>query len=454
MLDTPSSAPPLTQPAPLSWQEQVRYGLTWRRFWRWLRFAWSGLILLLVLALLAPNYPDLSNDWQRVLWLTGGRQFDFVAWEVDTLLTKGAADLAAGHLYLDESTRKQVVLDYMNLLVASRQLVQQIELVYIDPAVLNPDETTAVLQTENEAIRAQIAQWQPVAEAILEEQVAAVLYDEGFHLLGHVFPPVRAHMTPLPTMLVVSPRHEIRQAFALPLQAGMIAPEREEVETAVLTDLDHSGYVTNIGGLGIYPAMVMESSNLNWVIETIAHEWLHHYYVMFPLGLNYTTSNELRTMNESVASIVGKEIGQEVIRRYYPELAPPPPPDFGEDTAVSPPVQPPPDPTLPPPFDFRAEMHQTRVTVDRLLAEGQIEAAEMYMEARRRFFVEKGYNLRVLNQAYFAFHGAYADVGGARGTDPIGPLVTELRAQSGSLRSFVHKMAFITSVTALEEAVE
>lgn len=452
MIDDPVSTSPAPVDAPLSWGEQVRYGLTWARFWRWLRRAWSGLILLLVLILLAPTYPDLSDDWQKILWVTGGQQFDFVAWEVDTLITKGTADLAAGHLFLDETTRKQVVLDYMNLLVASRQVAQRIELVYVDPTVSNPEETTAVLQTEYEALRAQITQWQPLAEAILEEQVAAVLYDEGFHLVGHVFPPVRAHMTPLPTMLVVSPRDEIRQEFALSLQAGLIAPERETIENDILTDLNRSGYVTNIGGLGIYPAMVMESSNLNWVVETIAHEWVHHYLTLFPLGLNYMTSNELRTMNESVASLVGKEVGQEVIRRYYPELAPPPPPDLGEITVAPPPPEP--DPTLPPAFDFRAEMHETRTTVDRLLAEGEIEAAEMYMEARRRFFVENGYNLRVLNQAYFAFHGAYADVGGARGTDPIGPLVTQLRAQSDSLRSFVNRMAFITTVSALEEAVQ
>lgn len=440
---------------PLSWRDHIRYGLTWSRFWRWLRYGWSGIIVLLVLFLLAPSYPDLSDDWQRLVWLTGGRQFDFVAWEVETLLEKGNADLAAGHLYLDEVARKQVVLDYMNLLVESRQIEARIEQIYVDPSVPNPDKATAVLQAKDEALRTQIADLQPLAEAILEEQVAAVLYDEGFYFWGHVFPPVRAHMTPLPTMLVVSPRDEIRQEFALPLQAGLLAPEREEIETAILTDLNRSGYVTNIGGLGIYPAMVMESTSLTWLVETFAHEWTHHYLTFFPLGLNYLTSPELRTMNESVASIVGKEIGQEVIRRYYPELAPPPPPELGDSNAPTPEATtpPPPDPNLPPPFDFRAEMYETRVTVDRLLAEGKIEAAEFYMEARRRFFVENGYNLRVLNQAYFAFHGAYADVGGARGRDPVGPLVTELRAQSDSLKAFVDNVAFVTSLEALEEAV-
>ena len=37
-------------------------------------------------------------------------------------------------------------------------------------------------------------------------------------------------------------------------------------------------------------------------------------------------SPELRTMNETTASIAGKEIGRALIERYYPELLPPPTP--------------------------------------------------------------------------------------------------------------------------------
>ena len=82
----------------------------------------------------------------------------------------------------------------------------------------------------------------------------------------------------------------------------------------------------------------------------------------------------------------------------------------------------------PPVFDFRAEMHQTRVTADRLLAEGKIDQAETYMELRRRFLWDNGYHIRKLNQAYFAFYGAYADQpGGAAGEDPVGAAVRLLR---------------------------
>jgi hypothetical protein len=93
-------------------------------------------------------------------------------------------------------------------------------------------------------------------------------------------------------------------------------------------------------------------------------------------------------------------------------------------------------------------MRETRVWVDELLAQGRIEDAEAYMEERRRMFVEHGYAIRKLNQAYFAFYGAYADQPGAAGEDPIGPAVREVFAHSPDIHTFVTSLA---SVTTLED---
>lgn len=109
----------------------------------------------------------------------------------------------------------------------------------------------------------------------------------------------------------------------------------------------------------------------------------------------------------------------------------------------------------PPPFDFREEMHETRVRADELLAQGKIEEAEAYMEQRRQVFWEHGYLIRKLNQAYFAFHGAYADVpGGAAGQDPVGPAVRTLREQSDSLADFINTIAWMTSFEELQQAIK
>jgi hypothetical protein len=93
--------------------------------------------------------------------------------------------------------------------------------------------------------------------------------------------------------------------------------------------------------------------------------------------------------------------------------------------------------------------------VDRLLAEGEIEAAETYMEVRRELFWENGYRIRKLNQAYFAFYGAYADEpGGAAGADPVGAAVRALRAESTSLADFLNRLSWMTSFEQLQREVD
>jgi hypothetical protein len=197
--------------------------------------------------------------------------------------------------------------------------------------------------------------------------------------------------------------------------------------------------------------MVYQVGYLDVLSEVVSHEWTHNFLTLRPLGVSYLNSPELRIMNETTASIAGKEIGRTVLEIYYPELAPPPqapPPPEGQKT----------EPIEPPAFDFRNEMHITRLKVDELLAEGQIEEAEEYMDQRRIVFWEHGYRgLRKLNQAYFAFYGAYADQpGGAAGAteDPVGAAVRALRAESPTLASFLNRISWMVSFEQLKQVVD
>jgi hypothetical protein len=92
-------------------------------------------------------------------------------------------------------------------------------------------------------------------------------------------------------------------------------------------------------------------------------------------------------------------------------------------------------------------MRVTRVEVDRLLAEGRIVEAEHYMEARRQFFWQNGFPIRKINQAYFAFYGAYNDApgGGAAGEDPVGPAVVAYRERFDDLSDFLRSIAKVDS---------
>jgi hypothetical protein len=260
-------------------------------------------------------------------------------------------------------------------------------------------------------------------------------------------PSVLYHTTPLPKALIVSPRDTIRQDVNISLLANLSLEQISTLEEKISKALNVSVLVVDIGGVGIYPTMVQSTSNLNWVVDTVAHEWTHNFLTFRPLGWNYETNAQLRTMNETTASIVGNEVGAQVISKYYPEFQPASSNQQNSMKAAGIPLQ-------TSTFDFNQEMHATRVKVDELLKEGKIDEAESYMEQRRQEFVAHGYMIRKLNQAYFAFYGAYADVpGGAAGEDPVGPAVRELRKQSGTLSDFLNQISWMSSFDQLQKAV-
>ncbi len=105
----------------------------------------------------------------------------------------------------------------------------------------------------------------------------------------------------------------------------------------------------------------------------------------------------------------------------------------------------PPDPNV---FDFRAAMRETRLTAERLLGEGKIAEAEAYMESRRDFFAQHGYFFRKLNQAYFAFHGSYADSPGS--VSPSGGQLASVRKGFRDFGGFLRHVADYTKVGELE----
>jgi hypothetical protein len=295
-------------------------------------------------------------------------------------------------------------------------------------------------------------QLSPLAEAVLQAQVSQILAEVGLTTAGQSVPNVWYHSTPLPMALIISPRDHIEQTANISVETDLTIDEISALESRVDEGLNVSSLVVNIGGVGVYPTMVMRSTDLNWILNTVAHEWIHNYLTLRPLGMLYGETNELRTMNETTASIAGNEIGGLVIERFYPELIRASRPSL---SLISAPFDhPEPGDFLRPPFDFRVEMHETRVTADALLAEGKIDEAEAYMESRRAIFLKNGYLIRKLNQAYFSFYGAYADTpGGAAGEDPVGPAVRALRAQSTSLADFVKTISWMTDFTQLKEAV-
>ena len=371
-------------------------------------------------------------------------EFDFVNWTLGALSVKLDQAALGTPFYFDGNTRHQIVVDYLHLIDNILTGENQLNLLFSDPKVHNPAASSLNLQAELTQLYTRQRLLAPLAEAVLQEQISTTLAEQGLTTGGQPLPPVLFHITPLPYDLVISPRDKIEQDASISLIPDLGVDQQTALEDQVDSNLNVSSLVVPVGGIGTYPTMVMRTTALDWLADTIAHEWTHNWLTLQPLGLNYDTTPELRTMNETTASITGQEISVLVLKRYYPELA------------VNYNVQPISQPLVPMPvaFDFNNEMHITRVHVDELLALGKVTEAEAYMAQRRLIFWQNGYAIRKLNQAYFAFYGAYASVpGGAAGEDPVGPAVRALRAQSASLADFLKAIAKMNSFQQLQASL-
>jgi hypothetical protein len=106
---------------------------------------------------------------------------------------------------------------------------------------------------------------------------------------------------------------------------------------------------------------------------------------------------------------------------------------------------------VPQEFDFTATMRALRAQVEAMLAAGDIDGAERLMEETRLLIVANGIYIRRINQAYFAFHGSYADTPGS--IDPIGPKFEDLRNMSATLEEFIETAREFRSAADLDAAL-
>lgn len=395
--------------------------------------------------LVIPDKPE-----ERAQRYTRVYEFDYLDWTLNAIGIKISQAAIGTPFYFNQADRHKIVSDYLMLIDEILNRENHLGNIYGDPSIPNPASASAELRSTLESLYARQRRLAPLAEAVLEQEVAAVLHELGLTTAGQPIPPVSFHISPLPYHLVISPRDKIQQDASISLVPDLTVDKQAALEEQVASALDISALVVPVGGIGSYPTMVMRTTSLNWLADTIAHEWIHNWLNLRPLGINYLSTPELRTMNETTASIAGAEIALVLLDIFYPKLAAQY--SLASINLESGPIPPGGFPL--PEFDYQAEMHSTRVYVDELLAEGKIEEAEAYMEQRRQVFWENGYQIRKLNQAYFAFYGAYADVpGGTAGEDPVGPAVRLLRAQHSSLADFLKKIAAMSSYEDLQKAV-
>jgi len=383
----------------------------------------SGWGLLLIAAALAGVLLGvaLANLWPR--GPVGSSEYEIWRWEARTLLDNAFARLGIGPNPSEDEGR-EALLEYFRLTSAIRAAA----------AAENPD-----LEAISRLID-QRARFENTVERLIERHIDEAVSAAGlerslplFDSVEIVWPPVDFELTNPPQLLVISPRSEIRRDRDILLENDLGLDEIQRLE-AKTTDAEEVSVVVAIGGLAAYPAMVHSDRTYDSTLNTAAHEWVHHYLAFYPLGEQWGKAGDAHTLNETTAELAGEEIAR-LIRERHPV-------EFPEGQDGRAPARP--APTL----DFDKEMHALRLEVDRLLAEGKVTEAEALMERKRLELNAAGYNIRKINQAYFAFHGTYAE--SPQSSDPIGPKVRQVWERTQDVGLFLVLMREVESAGELD----
>ncbi|HTE86586.1 MAG TPA: hypothetical protein VK821_17840 [Dehalococcoidia bacterium] len=316
------------------------------------------------------------------------------------------------------------VLDFLG--GSSAVAASERDLAFAEASDVDTEVAAKEMQRRIQTLNAQA--W-PVEDRLSGELASAIHVEAldtplpAFTRIRVVWPPVAFAYDLPPYLLIQSPRDRIELEDTTLLRSDL----SPSVASRLTGDVEASGasaLVVRIGGLAAYPAVVEEDDSYSDALDLLAHEWTHQYLLFHPLGIRYFESRAMTTINETVANMVGRELAAD-LRERFPLTGTP------ERFRSSAPA---PDPTI----NVDRVLHQLRLDVDALLIQGNIPTAEQRMADTRRFLTEHGYYLPPINQAYFAFYGAYADT--AASTSPLGPRLASLRRLYPSLASFVRSV--------------
>jgi hypothetical protein len=403
-----------------------------------------GLLLDLILVLCLCILPPSDQAPKPTVWdeIAGPYVFSISEWEFGNFFDKWGYSLEQFFIpgKLSEQENVKRVENYLSLAQSASSLEDTINRAKAEGNSSEAD--IKALEAQLAQLKRQRDSLEDQVEAIIDGQISSILTDAGLaksiHLVGKVnvlFPPVDFEFEREPNVLIVSPRDKIELTKTILLKPDLSLEQIVDIENKV-QGIDMSGLVERVGGVATYPSIIPQDVSLQYLLSTVAHEWLHHYFYFHPLGHNYWANYDMTSINETAADIGGDEIGLLVYRRYYAQPV---------SQAASPGAE------SQPAFDFNKEMRQIRLTVDRYLAQGQVEEAERYMEQMREYLAQNGYYIRKLNQAYFAFYGTYSDTPGS--VSPIGGYLAELRQGSPSLGDFIKRVSGVSSYEELLKAI-
>lgn len=408
---TSSTRSPSLAPA-----EEVDYR-PWRP-WVWLLIVVSALII-----------GSVAGGGLALFWETGPLgpyEYHLWRWEADTVVGTAFARLGIAHNPSDadgEDAIRQYFKLTSEIAAANNTTVPNLDLI---------DTLTNERANYKNDVEATLERW--IDESATSEGLQRKL--PLFNGISLTWPPVAIALTSPPQILVRSPRDKIQRLNDTLLKSGLSLREIEQVEQKTDT-ANIVSIVVPLGGIAAYPAIVDSDEDYDSLLDTAAHEWTHHYLAFYPLGQIFYSSDDGEALNETTANIVGQHLG-DLVRKAHPLIL-----AAGEDGSG------PPGPPVT--VDFNTEMHNLRLKVDALLAQGKVDEAEKAMDAERVYLDQHGITIREINQAYFAFYGTYANT--PESSNPIGPKVEQVWSLTQDVGEFLRAMRSVTSVADLDRTI-
>ena len=394
--------------------------------------------LAVLLVLTATGRGDAPSEIRR---LAGPYAQDLVRWELTHALDKWVhlASVVLLRRSIGEDDQRANVAEFFALAGELREVDAELDRA-LAAAGEGPRAPEAIA-ADAERLGARRAEIRATVEETLESTISDVVDELGIiRRVGPLrWPPVDFTFERQALVLVRSPLDAIIRLDDVLLEPSVSLLDQIGLEEGVEATSDEiSAIVVRLGGLATYPAQVIPAASLHTTLELASHEWMHHWLFFRPLGRRWAAGGELQSINETVANIAAEEIGDLALERLTGEAFEREPWSPRERRAEPPAGE----------FDFDREMRVTRLRLDELLADGEVKEAEAYLEERRLAFVANGHQLRKLNNAWFAFHGTYADSPAA--VSPIEAQLRAVRAEAAGLGAFLDRVSAIAEVGELE----
>ena len=391
-------------------------------------------IFFSVLILILFSIPSSKFPLDPIEKITLDHSFSLMNWEIKNIFPKWIY-LTKTYIKNDKNDPSQTISllqKYLSLTKEKNLYQHQLEIENLSQTQRN------VVKNNLKATIAEMQNLKPIVEELCERAMTKTIKLNGLKTnLDTIFPPVDISLEPPPLILVISPRDKIQIEKSVFLSPGLLNAKKNSLENEILQKNNKSAYISNLSGLSTYPTLISNEYNSLEIFSTTAHEWLHLYWFFRPLGQNIFKSNEMRTLNETAADIAGRELGLQT----YMNL------NIKSDSPVK--SNPSTSNKYP---QFTKHMRETRIEVENMLRNNKIQEAEKYMKKRWWELSLAGYNLRKINQAYFALYGIYAESAGS--ISPIGDQLREFRALVPSTGDFVKEISQISSYSEFLEELE